>query len=144
MSNTVIDQRTEAHDFVGVWPYLRQLVRTTLSLVNMGSGEIGLSYASTFNGVAGGSVQGGPIEVSGNKNIVVTNLPKVTFIISNYNKTALYASLHAKITVDFPQIGTETIYDKSLGGEYTSENGWTLALASLDKKIESQKDAIAK
>lgn len=140
MSNTIIDKKTDNHNF-GSWP-VKETVSTTLFLANMGSGKIGLSYDCKFSGVKNGHVQGVPIEVTENKNIVVNDSPKVTLIISNFNKTETYVSLHVKITVLF--MGTKTIYNETLGGEYTSESGWALALASLETKINSQKEAAAK
>lgn len=137
MSYTIIDQKTEKHNF-GVWP-VTETVTTTLSLVNMGSGKFGLTYDSGFSGVKKGHVSGGPYEVTGNENIVVNENPKVVATISNFNKTESYISMHEKITVDIPIIGTKTIYDQTIGGEYSSETGWTVALDELGAKINSQK-----
>lgn len=132
MSFTVIDKKTESHDY-GHWP-LKESVTTTIMLLNMGGGQIGVSYDSDFSGLKSGHVQGGPIAIEGNEGIIVNDSPKVTVVISQFNKTANYISVHIAITVEIPVIGSETIYDQTLGGYYDSKTGWGLAIGNIKIK----------
>jgi hypothetical protein len=134
MSNTKIQCKNEEHSF-GVWP-AREKVSTTLCLVSMGGGKVGLTYESTFSGVKDGSVQGGPIEVPGNLQRVINDSPKVTITVTEYQNTGTYASIHVEITVDIPVLGTKTIYSQTLGGNYSAQmNGWSSALTSFSKAV---------
>jgi len=133
MSYTVIDKKTEHHDF-GVWP-VKISIDATLALVNMGNGTLGLSYDCVFRGAKSGHVQGGPIQVDGNMTKVVNENPKVLAIISGYQKTPTYASTHVQITVDIPVIGTKTLFDSTLGGNIPAENAWQLIASELTTKL---------
>ena len=118
MSYTVIDKRTYKKSF-GVWP-LKGEVTTTMTFVNMGNSNVGLSYEAEYGGIQAGSDKGGPFEVTGNQIKNVNDSPKVEVIISDFNKTSNHASLHVRITVGIPVIGTETIFDETLSGSYSS------------------------
>ena len=143
MSSTVIDSKTESHSF-GFWP-VKEKVETTLSLVNMGQGKTGGNYNSKFSGVKSGHVSGGPIEISKNETKVVNPSPKVEVIVSNFSKTDTEVSMHIKITVDIPVIGTETIYSQTLGGKYNREVvGWNAVVGDVDKHLREQKKAAEK
>ena len=132
MSYTVIDKKAELHTY-GVWP-VKEKVSTTLTLLNLDSGQIGASYDSEFGGVKNGHVQGGPIVVDGDKTAVVNESPKVTVVVSQFNKTPSYISMHIAITVDIPVIGTETIYSQTLGGHYDGLSGWAAAIGNINIK----------
>jgi len=132
MSYTVIDKKEEVDTF-GVWP-VNEKVTTTLTLLNLGGGQIGTSYDSKFDGVKGGHVQGGPIVVDGDNTAIVNESPKVTVIVSEYKKNANYISMHVAITVDIPVIGMETIYSQTLGGYYEGISGWTAAIGNINIK----------
>ena len=136
MSNTVIDSKTDKRKF-GFWP-VTETVTTTLTLVNLGAGRVGINYHSKFSGVKDGEVSGGPIEVSGDIEKVVNQSPKVTVIVSQFNKTSNYISMHVKIVVDIPVIGSETIYSKTLGGDLGAETGFAVALDGVKKLLEAQ------
>jgi len=133
MSYTVIDKKTEHHDF-GSWP-VKISIDTTLTLVNLGNGNVGLNYDCTFSGIKKGHVQGGPIQVDGNMTKVVNDNPKVLAIISGYQKTANYASMHVQITVDMPVFGTKTLFDSTLGGSFSEENAWKLIASELESNL---------
>ena len=137
MSYTIIDKKSESHKYG--WG-LEEDVTTTMSLMNIGNEKIGLSYEANYSGIKSGGVHGGPFEVTGDETKIVHDSPKVEVIISNFNKKSSYVSLHVKITVDIPVIGTETIYDQTLGGEYSESTGWAAvgpAVASLMEKRKS-------
>ncbi|MBS7564181.1 hypothetical protein KHS38_07165 [Mucilaginibacter sp. Bleaf8] len=120
MANSVIDTKTDKHTF-GVWP-VKETVTTTLSLILTGPDTFGLNYQAQYSGIKSGTVSGGPYAVSGNGSFVVNDNPKVTVTISNYSDSGSYISMHIQITVDIPVIGTETIFDETLGGPYGSNN----------------------
>jgi hypothetical protein len=124
MSYQVIDSKSEKNSY-GAW-VVSEDVKTTLSLVYMGNNIFALNYDSVFSGLKSGQVQGGPISVSRNTTIIVNNDPKVTVAISQFNLDLRknYVFLHVKIDVDIPVIGSETIYEQTLGGNYNpSVNG---------------------
>lgn len=140
MSNTVIDSKSESHSF-GFWP-AKEHVKTTLSSVNMGQGKIGLTYESKFSGVKSGHVSGGPIEITGDETKVVNPSPKIEVIISNFSKTDTAVSMNVEITVAIPVIGTETIYNETLGGKYNREvAGWNAVVGDVDKHLREQQAA---
>ena len=137
MDYTVISEKTESHTF-GVWP-VKEKVTTTMSLVNMGNGQLGLSYESTFSGIKEGDVKGGPEEIDGDVEKVVNDSPKVVVAVSEFNKASNYASMHVEISVEIPVIGTEQIYSQTLGGSYSEDTGWSVAIARASSAIEIDK-----
>ncbi|ADQ80270.1 hypothetical protein Palpr_2134 [Paludibacter propionicigenes WB4] len=136
MSYTVIDKKAEHHSF-GVWP-VKINVDTTLTLVKQENDHLGISYDCVFSGVKSGHVQGGPIQVDGDMTKVVNDNPKVLVIISGYQKTAAYASMHVKITVDAPVIGTITIFDSTLGGNIPAGNAWELIAEGMKAELNAK------
>lgn len=117
MANAIIASKTDDKTF-GAWP-LKEKISTTITLLQTGSDAFGLAYQAVYSGIKSGSVSGGPYAVSGNLNKVVNQSPKVTLIVSNYSDTGSYISMRVIITVDIPVIGTETIFDETLGGSYS-------------------------
>jgi hypothetical protein len=133
MSYSAIDCKEEKHSF-GLWP-LTESVSTTLCIVNMGSSNMGLTYDASFSGIKSGHVKGGPYEVDGDMEKEVNANPRVMLYVSNFNKGRSYVSMHVKITVDIPVVGTETIYDQTLGGNYSVETGWAELLERFGEKV---------
>lgn len=121
MSYTVIDKKTNKKSF-GIWP-VKGEVTTTMSIVNMGNSKFGLSYEAEYRGVQDGSVKGGPFEITGNETRTVHDSPRVEVILNNFDKTSNHVSVHVRITVDIPVIGTETIFDETLSGSYSQSTG---------------------
>ncbi|CAD6876888.1 hypothetical protein [Methylomonas fluvii] len=103
----------------------------------MGNGKIGVSYDSVFSGVKSGHVQGGPIEINGDITKVVNDSPRVAVIVSQFNKSPNYISMHIAITVDIPVIGTQTLYSQTLGGHYDAITGWTVAISNINIKEQN-------
>lgn len=137
MCYSIIDRKVESHTF-GVWP-VKENIKTTLTLVKMDNGSLGLIYEADFSGVKSGHVSGGPREINGDGTIVVNPNPKVVVSISQYKRTDTYGSMHIKITVDIPVIGSETIFDKTLGGNLPAGNAWENAVNELQEKIVRDK-----
>ncbi|WP_103071556.1 hypothetical protein [Aquimarina sediminis] len=138
MSQTVIDSKTQTVKF-GFWP-AKEEITTTLQLLNLGKGDFGIDYHSKFSGIKDGEVKGGPISIDGNLTKVVNKSPEVKVIVSNYNKTNDYISMHVKIDVDIPVIGNETIYEQTLGGSYIDSTGWDVSLANVEKSLGGHKN----
>jgi hypothetical protein len=130
MAFTVIDSKGESHSYGG-FP-VSEKVSTTLQLLNMGDGNIGLSYDSSFSGVKSGQVHGGPIVITGNEEKVVNQSPRVVVSISEFNKSKSYASVHVRIIVDVPVLGSQTIYNQTLGGHYEESTGWRVAMENIE------------
>ncbi len=122
MSNSVIDSKTQEHNF-GFWP-VTEKVKTTLNLVEISTGNFGITYVASYSGVKDGKVSGGPVPISGNGDHTVNEDPKVVVKISNYADSGTHISMHIIITVAIPVLGTKTIFDATLGGEYKL-SGWT-------------------
>lgn len=135
-----IDCKSESHSYGAL--FAKEKVTTNICLVNMGAKKVGLTYESKFSGIKSGDVHGGPFEVDDNMSKTLNNSPKVQLAISGYQNTGSYASMHVKITVDIPVLGTKTIYDKTLGGNYSaSSTGWATALASVAETVEQANSA---
>ncbi|MDY0321396.1 MAG: hypothetical protein WHU93_02165 [Arcobacteraceae bacterium] len=130
MAFTVIDSKTESQSYGG-FP-VSEKVKTTLQLLNMGDGNIGLSYDSSFSGVKSGQVHGGPIAINGNEDKVVNQTPRIVVSISEFNKSKSYASMHVRIVVDIPVLGNKTIYNQTLGGHYEESTGWAVAMENIE------------
>ncbi len=137
MSYTTIDTRTQSHSFDVL--FVHEDVNTTMSLVNMGDGKLGLIYDSHFSGIKSGHVHGGPITVEGNIDKVVHDSPKVSVIIIGFNQTASYVSMHVTIEVDIPVLGSKTIFSKTLGGAYQTTTGWAAALTEFNQVLGKRK-----
>lgn len=137
--NTDIQCKTEKHSF----GFGAEKVSTTLCLVNMGAGKVGLRYESKFSGIKDGDVSGGPIEIDGNLEKTIHNDPKVAITVSGYQNTGSYASMHVKIVVDGPfPIGKVTIYDQTLGGNFQAQaTGWAVALDSVANSLREARAA---
>lgn len=140
MNYTVIDSKTDKHTY-GTWP-AKETVETTISLVEMDDGNFGLKYDSKFSGIKSGHVQGGPYQVDGNMEIKVNDNPKVMLIISNYNKTEEIIVMSVKITVNIPVIGTKTIFNETLSGNYTSNTGWGYIAINLTETFNTLKQLV--
>lgn len=130
MNYTVIDSKTESHSY-GFWK-ASENVKTTISLLNMGGGKVGLSYSASYSGLETGTVQGGPFEVDGDETKKVHDSPEVDVVISQYEKGENHVSTHVAITVDIPVIGKQTIYSETLAGNYSVTTGWEALFAELD------------
>lgn len=127
MSYTVIDQKTEKHKYIGGVE-----VETTMSLMNMESEKVGLSYSITYTG--GKPVSGGPDEVTGNFTKTVCKKPKVEVKITEFNKKSNYVSLHVNIKVK--KTITLTIFNQTLSGNYDYLTGWAVAGPIFESLIE--------
>jgi hypothetical protein len=126
MSYTVIDSKEESHLYLLVG----QKVSTEVSLLNMGSGEIGLSYTFYYSGIESGAAYSGPELVSGNTSQIFKEDSKVTCTVSQFNQTDDYVSMHVKIVVDLE--GSHTIYNQSLSGYYdNNQTGLALTFSNL-------------
>lgn len=138
MSNTVIDRKKESHSF-GFWP-AKEEVTTTITLIKNENDTFGILYESRFEGIKDGHVSGGPYEINGNESRVVNNSPKVKLIISNYYKSENTITMTVKITVDIPVIGTETIYKKTLSGDWGSMVVWRNISDTIKEGLSKQKE----
>ena len=132
MSYTVINTKIDKTSFA----FGAKKVITTISLVNMGSGKVGLTYDADYSGMASGHVASDKaIEIDGNKTQKVHNNPEVDVIISNYEKTSVHVLMHIKVTVNYAR--KHTIFDETLEGNYTAETGWGALFEEL-KKAETK------
>ena len=130
MSNSVIDSKTQEHSF-GFWP-VTEKVKTTLTLVEIDPGNFGITYVASYSGVKDGNVSGGPVSIPGNGNYKVNDDPEVVVKVSNYSESDTYISMHIVITVAIPVLGTKTIFDATLGGEY-GLSGWSAMVSHISK-----------
>lgn len=132
MSYTVIDTKTDKTSFA----FGAEKVITTISLVNLGSGKVGLTYDADYSGMASGHVASDKaIEVDGSETQKVHDNPEVDVIISDYEKTSAHVSMHIKVTVNYA--GEHTIFDETLAGDYSAEAGWSALFEEL-KKAETK------
>jgi hypothetical protein len=134
-SYSVIDSKEQKYSW-GVWP-VKENVDTTLSLLNMGGGKVGLSYSAKYSGMKDGTTGGGPIEVSGNLNQKVHSGPDIYVVVSQYQNRGSYVSMHVEIKVDVA--GSRTIYSQTLSGNYTADtSGWKALVESLNAPRNEQ------
>lgn len=136
MSNSVIDSKTQSFDF-GFWPF-KEKVTTTLDLVEISAGKFGVNYKAVYSGLKDGTVSGGPAMIPSDGTYIVNEDPKVAVIVTNYSDSGAYISMNIQITVDIPVIGTETIFDGTLGGAYGSP-GWA-GIVNHISKISQEKN----
>ena len=137
MSYPIIDSKTQKHTFSAI--FKKETVVTTLDLVELSAGKFGVMYNSKYSGIKSGHVSGGPVAVSGNGSHVVNPNPKVEVIVSNYSDSGSHISMHIKITVAIPVLGTKTIFDATLGGEY-GVGGWDAIVSHLESIAKSAKE----
>ncbi len=122
MMQTVIDSKTDNRSGFG-WE-----TKTTLKLIETDPNNFGINYDVDYKtgGLFGSwkHISGGPVKNLGNGSWVVNDSPKVTVIVSNYSVDSgqQLISMHVKIDVDVPVVGTVTIYDQTLGGRYGIDN----------------------
>ena len=116
MSTTVIDTKTEKRTFKAM--LLKEHIDTTIALEQLANGAFGLSYNCHFYGVKAGKQSGGPFELTGNVRSAVQEHPTVILVVSNFQQTAQHIRMDVAITIDFPIVGTKTIYNQTLEGQY--------------------------
>lgn len=138
MSNIVIASKTEKH----TWSFLfvNEQVVTTLTLVKLDNGKVGINYDVSFSGIKSGHVTGGPIVVKGNEMVKLHSDPDVFVEVTQFQKSKTYVSMHIKIAVHAPSpIGEKVIFDQTLGGNIPAENGFTIPILQLNELAETQK-----
>ncbi len=119
MAYPVIDSKTGNISFGTV---IKEDISTTLVLVEISHGKFAINYQVRYSGIKWGNTVGGPINVSGNINAIVSADPKVLAVISDFADSGSIISMHITIWVDIPGQGTKIIFDETLGGEYGTDN----------------------
>ena len=115
MSHAVIDKKSEKTSFGFLT--MKAKVDTTLTLVELEAGQVGVLYEAVFSGIKDGRVNGGPMVISKNTTKQVNDSPEVNVVVSNFDKQADAVAMHITITVDVPMLGKQTIYNQTLAGK---------------------------
>ena len=120
MSNTEIDSKSESHKY-GTW-IASAKINTTLTLLDLGNGKVGIKYESVYSGIKNGQMKGGPLEIHKNVDKVFNMSPEVKIVISQFSKESDYVTMNVCIVVSVPVIGEHTIYNQTLSGKFDNSS----------------------
>jgi hypothetical protein len=115
----IIDTEVEYHAFgFGV-----EKITTTLTLLELTPGKFGMDYEFQYSGKeTGDSKSPAPVAINQNCMVTAETNPTVIYTVANYSDSGTYVSMQITITIDMGILGTKTVFDKTLGGKYGTNN----------------------
>ncbi len=119
MQHPINDTKTQKVTF-GYWP-LQESIKTTIQLVSNGDHYYDIYFSSEYEGIKTGVIKNIEIKPCKPVRTRINGNPEIEMFISKINSsTDNYTAIHIRINAEIRVLGTQTIYDQTLGADRVS------------------------
>ncbi|WP_025743938.1 hypothetical protein [Aquimarina pacifica] len=139
MQHPISNTKTQKVKF-GYWP-LQESIKTTIQLVSNGDNFYSIYYSSECKGIGTGVIENITVPACRSIKTRINGNPEIEMHISNLSPSSdNLMAIHIRIDAEIRVLGTQTIYDQTLGTNDISikNNKFLKSITEYFQKAKSQ------